>query len=148
MSRAIDELMQEHRLIEKVLGSLEAFAEAAGKDGGASRETLGSYVRFFREFADRCHHGKEEDRLLVSMVKHGLPAAEKMIAPAELDRLAADFEVFEREVLGAGSHERLHALARSLLAAYPAAGLAPDALTRPGAIDPAKRALAEKTSGQ
>ncbi len=76
MSRAIDELTREHQVIEGVLGSLERFAAGPGTAAEDARETLGRYVRFFREFADRCHHGKEEDRLLPRMVRHGLPADE------------------------------------------------------------------------
>lgn len=73
MSRAIDDLMNEHRLIEKVLGSLEAFADAVESGAAAERKTVAAYAEFFRGFADKCHHGKEEDRLFVKMIEHGFP---------------------------------------------------------------------------
>lgn len=75
MSRAIQTLEQEHRLIEKVLGSLARFADdlaGAGEPIASARERAADYARFFRDFADRCHHGKEEARLFVALSEHGL----------------------------------------------------------------------------
>ncbi len=73
MSKMIDTLMNEHRVIEQVLGSLKTFADGLepGRDG--SRERVADYARFFREFADRCHHGKEEERLFVRLQERGMP---------------------------------------------------------------------------
>jgi hemerythrin-like domain-containing protein len=69
--RPTDQLMKEHRLIEKiltVLGSLAAGAEqGTGPDLARARDTL----TFFREFADRCHHGKEERHLFPRLGVHG-----------------------------------------------------------------------------
>lgn len=71
MSKPIDVLMEEHRLIERVLGSLETFAAAA--EGGLSvdRPLVLEYGEFFRGFADAFHHGKEEDILFQRMVERG-----------------------------------------------------------------------------
>ena len=73
MSKAIDELMTEHRLILKVLASLETFANQVQQGAAAERETIRGYAEFFRSFADKCHHGKEEDRLFQAMASHGFP---------------------------------------------------------------------------
>lgn len=73
MSKAIDELMHEHRLIEKILGSLETFADAVERGAVVERRDVGNYVTFFREFADQCHHGKEEGLLFERMAEHGFP---------------------------------------------------------------------------
>lgn len=74
MYKAIDDLMKEHRLIERVLGALETFAGEAGqKDDEAVRRTAADFASFFQNFADRCHHGKEEDRLFAAMVAKGFP---------------------------------------------------------------------------
>ena len=35
------------------------------------RGTIKKYAEFLRNFADQCHHGKEEDRLFVKMIEHG-----------------------------------------------------------------------------
>jgi hemerythrin-like domain-containing protein len=69
--RPTEQLMKEHRLIEKlleVLASLAAKAEqGTGPDPARARDTL----TFFREFADRCHHGKEEKHLFPRLAERG-----------------------------------------------------------------------------
>jgi len=74
MSKAIETLMTEHRLIEKVLGSLRTFVDRLSPGQEEARVRVAEYAEFFREFADRCHHGKEEDRLFPVMERHGFPA--------------------------------------------------------------------------
>jgi hemerythrin-like domain-containing protein len=71
VQKAIEVLMNEHRLIEQVLGSLETFT--AEVEGGLApqRSLLADYGAFFRDFADACHHGKEEDILFQRMVERG-----------------------------------------------------------------------------
>ena len=71
MQKAIEVLMNEHRLIEQVLGSLETFT--AEIEGGLApeRAVLSDYGAFFRDFADACHHGKEEDILFQRMTERG-----------------------------------------------------------------------------
>jgi hemerythrin-like domain-containing protein len=73
VQKAIEALMNEHRLIERVLGSLETFT--AEVEGGlpAERGLLADYGAFFRDFADVCHHGKEEDILFQRMTERGFP---------------------------------------------------------------------------
>lgn len=73
MSKAIDVLMTEHRLIERVLGSLESFGAAV--EGGlvVERSIVSDYAGFFRGFADAYHHGKEEDILFQRMIERGFP---------------------------------------------------------------------------
>ena len=66
-------LMEEHRLIEGVLASLEA-AIARLNDGQPVRP--GFFVDaadFIRGFADGCHHRKEEDVLFPAMESAGVP---------------------------------------------------------------------------
>ena len=73
MSKAIEVLMSEHRLIEQVLGSLETFAAAVEGGLAPERAVLADYGAFFRDLADACHHGKEEDILFERMVERGFP---------------------------------------------------------------------------
>lgn len=73
MKPAISILMEEHRLIEQVLGSLETFVGSAAPEASGARATVARYAEFFRGFADRVHHGKEEDRLFAAMVEAGFP---------------------------------------------------------------------------
>jgi hemerythrin-like domain-containing protein len=70
---AIETLMAEHRLIEQVIGALVGFSEETGRRGTTEKEELARFVTFLREFADSCHHGKEEDVLFAAMVNHGFP---------------------------------------------------------------------------
>ena len=69
--RPTEVLMQEHRVIEQVLNVVERIAadcERAGKvDAGSARQA----IDFLRTFADRCHHGKEEEQLFPMMEVHG-----------------------------------------------------------------------------
>ena len=73
MSRAIEILMGEHRLIEQVLESLETYVVGIEQGLPPERPTLGEYAAFFRGFADACHHGKEEDLLFQRMLERGFP---------------------------------------------------------------------------
>ena len=184
MSKAIETLMHEHRVIEQVMGALETFAEKLDRGEDAGRETVGKFAEFFRNFADKCHHGKEEDRLFELMVKHGFdkgygpiavmladheegrrhlkvlaeiggatglmdseeklqvsrhatayiemlrphihkednilyPMAEQNVPADEMGKLEAEFEEFEKNVMGEGTHEGFHRLAEWLIKAYP-----------------------------
>ncbi len=80
MSKAIDMLMQEHRIIEKVLAALERCSDAAARGERIERARVREFVDFFKNFADRCHHGKEEDRLFAAMIEHGFPRDQGPIA--------------------------------------------------------------------
>ena len=71
MNTAIQSLMDDHRYIERMLSSLDAYA-AAGPEL-AKRDALTGYADFIREFVDKCHHGKEEDRLFKQMAANGFP---------------------------------------------------------------------------
>jgi hemerythrin-like domain-containing protein len=73
VSRAIEILMGEHRLIERVLGSLETYVVGIEQGLAPERATLAEYAAFFRGFADACHHGKEEELLFQRMVERGFP---------------------------------------------------------------------------
>ena len=70
---AIETLMNEHRVIERVLDGLVAFTGEVRRKGSTEKEELSRFVTFIREFADACHHGKEEDILFGAMVEHGFP---------------------------------------------------------------------------
>ena len=73
MQKAIEVLMNEHRLIEQVVGSLETFASEVEGGLAPERPLLADYGAFLRDFADACHHGKEEDVLFQRMTERGFP---------------------------------------------------------------------------
>lgn len=67
-----DVLMAEHRVIERVLTALERKIEELG-DGPFPRQFFEQALDFFANFADRCHHGKEEERLFPLLKQRGIP---------------------------------------------------------------------------
>ncbi len=184
MSQAVATLMHEHRVIEQVLGSLATCAARLERGDDVERTSVRDFAAFFRNFADRCHHGKEEDLLFAAMVEHGFsreggpiavmlaehvegrrcvsqlasigdgegelspaerhaaataarsfipllaahiqkedqilyPMAEQYLPVEVMNQLARQFDDFEANVMGAGEHERFHALADALIAAFP-----------------------------
>lgn len=66
-------LMDEHRVIEQVLDCLEKMARHCQTTGALNAQQAKDAVEFFRNFADRCHHGKEEARLFPLMEARGFP---------------------------------------------------------------------------
>jgi len=72
--KATEILMQEHRLIERVLDCLE---EAACRLDDGEDIDAGLFIdaaEFVAGFADRTHHRKEEDILFVAMTARDMPA--------------------------------------------------------------------------
>lgn len=70
---ATDELKHEHRVIERMLTVIETAAERQKIGRDLPPDFFPRVVDFVRNFADRCHHGKEEENLFVAMEKHGIP---------------------------------------------------------------------------
>jgi hemerythrin-like domain-containing protein len=56
-------LMAEHRVIERMLAILETQLDVMAKEQTADPALIDVAVDFIRTYADRCHHGKEEDIL-------------------------------------------------------------------------------------
>ncbi len=68
----IDVLMEEHRIIERVLDVLERAAQNLSVDSGGSADFFLKAVDFIQGFADGCHHQKEEGVLFEVLVALGL----------------------------------------------------------------------------
>ena len=66
-------LSSEHRVIERVLDCLEAIVRQAKAAGRLEPQPARDAVAFFRDFADRCHHGKEEAHLFPALEAKGFP---------------------------------------------------------------------------
>jgi hemerythrin-like domain-containing protein len=71
--RPTDILSDEHRVIEQVLACLERLSENAEKQGRLDAPSAREAVDFFRNFADRCHHGKEETHFFPAVEAKGFP---------------------------------------------------------------------------
>jgi len=67
--KPIGPLMWEHRLIEKMLASFMRHIERAGKDRKINPLVVDIAVDFVRVYADRTHHGKEEEILFRDLAK-------------------------------------------------------------------------------
>ena len=59
----IGPLMIEHRLIEKMIKVMQQKVEAWKQEERINPEFIDVAVDFIRTYADKCHHGKEEDIL-------------------------------------------------------------------------------------
>ena len=62
-------LMIEHRLIERMIKVMSDELEKIKKHGKADTVFIETAVDFIRIYADRCHHGKEEDILFRDLAK-------------------------------------------------------------------------------
>ncbi len=67
--KVTEALKHDHRIIEKVLAVLERLMEGSV---GASFETWRKAVDFIRNFADRCHHLKEEKIFFPALEERGI----------------------------------------------------------------------------
>jgi hemerythrin-like domain-containing protein len=66
-------LMTEHRAIERMLAILEAAARRLERGEPVRADLFREAVDFVRNFADRCHHGKEEENLFPRLEERGVP---------------------------------------------------------------------------
>ena len=91
----IGPLMIEHRLIERAVPLMKKELKRIDEENSADCEFILSIVDFFRTYADRCHHGKEEDILFKALKKKDLKPEHKKI----LDELLSE-HVYARETVG------------------------------------------------
>ena len=71
--QATQDLMAEHRGIERMLAVADAAAARLARGDVVSPQTFLDMVDFLRNFADKCHHGKEEAQLFPAMERAGIP---------------------------------------------------------------------------
>jgi hemerythrin-like domain-containing protein len=66
-------LIHDHEIILKVLDAAEQEVKFIDGTGTMHEEKIGQMIDFIRNFADGCHHAKEEKKLFVFMQEHGMP---------------------------------------------------------------------------
>lgn len=66
-------LVNEHKLILRMIALLERNAARTGEGGYRNWQFYLDGVDFIRNYADRFHHAKEEDVLFEALVKNGMP---------------------------------------------------------------------------
>jgi hemerythrin-like domain-containing protein len=79
--KATDILMEEHRVIERVLTSLETAAVRLQEGEPVRPGFFVDAADFIKGFADGCHHMKEEGVLFTALVDAGLP---KQVGPVAI----------------------------------------------------------------
>jgi hemerythrin-like domain-containing protein len=71
--KATQVLRDEHAGILAMLAVVEAAADRLRDGKSVPPDLFPSAVGFFRNFADKCHHGKEETKLFPALIDHGMP---------------------------------------------------------------------------
>lgn len=68
-----EQLKEEHKAIKLMLRILEKVCENLESEEEVKPEHLDQILEFIKVFADKCHHGKEEDLLLPALGEAGIP---------------------------------------------------------------------------
>jgi hemerythrin-like domain-containing protein len=92
--KPIGPLMREHRLIEHMVRLMRKELDRIKKGKGIAPDFIENAVDFFRTYADRTHHGKEEDILFRDLAKKQLSPELKRT----MDELTAE-HVLSRETV-------------------------------------------------
>lgn len=79
-SQLIDDLLEEHRLIERLLASLLRVTAQAKPGDLVTKPAILQHVEAFRELLDAVHHGREEDILFEAMCAAGFPSEQGPVA--------------------------------------------------------------------
>ena len=72
MKTAKEDLIHEHKAIQHALTILENMSERIENNGDINYSDINNFLEFLKEFADKCHHGKEEDFLFPTLEKSGI----------------------------------------------------------------------------
>jgi hemerythrin-like domain-containing protein len=75
-----ENLKHEHEMVLLVLEAAERESRSIRETGSAHVPEIEEMVDFFKNFVDRCHHGKEERHLFPRMEARGLPAGAGPVA--------------------------------------------------------------------
>src|SRR5512139_3025692 len=102
MSAAIDVLRHEHDAILIALRILDRIAEHAGK-GTLPHPDAAGFIGFLKEFADKCHHGKEEGLLFPALVNAGMSEKQGPVAVMLSEHVEGRQHIQKMEAALAGS---------------------------------------------
>jgi hemerythrin-like domain-containing protein len=72
MKTASQDLIHEHKAIQIALNILEKIRGRLEKNATADYKDINDLLEFLKEFADKCHHGKEEGFLFPALEKAGV----------------------------------------------------------------------------
>lgn len=74
MAKATEVLRKEHDVILKMIEATEITAARLERGERVPDSMLAGFIEFFQLFADRCHHGKEEEVFFPRLVEKGMPS--------------------------------------------------------------------------
>ncbi|MBE2245934.1 MAG: hemerythrin domain-containing protein [Candidatus Competibacteraceae bacterium] len=119
MTKAIDLLYDEHQIITQAIEQVRAFLDEA-VNGTKSIEEMHAYILFFRHYADKFHHYKEEEILFPEMAKRNELIAEGVIQEmldnhVEFRQMIADMEASASEGDAAKTQMQFAQYAEALL---------------------------------
>src|SRR5512136_43627 len=80
LMKPTEDLMNEHRVIERMLVIVQRAADRLEDGQAVEADVFTGAVDFFKNFADRCHHGKEEKLLFEKLIERGMSRTEGPIA--------------------------------------------------------------------
>jgi hemerythrin-like domain-containing protein len=101
---SVDLMLEEHRLIERMLEVLEECAERLDRGDGVPAEMLSGMLEFIQVYADAGHHAKEEDLLFPALAAHGLEPDSSSIGAFKAQHVSGRLFVREmRDALPAAS---------------------------------------------
>jgi hemerythrin-like domain-containing protein len=115
----IEDLVHEHKAIKVMLSIMNKIAENIRNDQTVDTNDIESIVDFLKTFADKCHHGKEENALFPALVETGIPKEggpigvmlhEHAVGREYIKEISTKTEQFK-----SGNSEALQLIANSLL---------------------------------
>jgi hemerythrin-like domain-containing protein len=101
--KATQQLKDEHEGIKIMLSIMEKISDDLGNGMDLNEDHYSKIIEFIKGFADKCHHGKEEDILFPAMENHGItkeggPIAvmlnEHQLGREYIKSLSSAFELF------------------------------------------------------
>lgn len=75
MGKATQDLRNEHNAILHVFEILDVMLQDETRQEAQQLQFAGELVNFLKVFADKCHHGKEENHLFAALEQAGVPNA-------------------------------------------------------------------------
>ncbi len=103
MSAAIEDLRHEHQAILSALQILAKMAIGFSGDAQNVQEDRRGFIGFLKEFADKCHHGKEEGFLFPAVTASGIPEAGRLIEELLAEHVRGRRLVAEMETAASGA---------------------------------------------
>ncbi|MFH1063619.1 MAG: hemerythrin domain-containing protein [Candidatus Woesearchaeota archaeon] len=96
MTKPYGPLMYEHRIIEQMAALMKQEVEVIRKEGKVDPHFIDVAVGFIRTYADKCHHGKEEDILFKRLESKPLSEQHRKI----INELIEEHKIARKAVAG------------------------------------------------